>query len=147
MVEERKSTGYKKIVLLTLLLLFCLYTTLIYTNGTKNSAPTLELSVGAVRGKMLWQKYNCTACHQLYGLGGYLGPDLTNVISAKGKGAHYARAMMNSGIGQMPGFNLSETELNDLIAFLEQVDKSGAFPNKNTEMTWYGSFNIKQTSK
>ena len=43
----------------------------------------------AITGKVLYQKYNCTACHQIYGLGGFLGPDLTIVVSQQGKGEAY----------------------------------------------------------
>ena len=31
----------------------------------------------AADGRLIWQKYNCQSCHQLFGLGGYLGPDLS----------------------------------------------------------------------
>ncbi len=32
----------------------------------------------ASKGKEVWHKNNCQSCHQLYGFGGFLGPDLTN---------------------------------------------------------------------
>ena len=63
---------------------------------------------------MVWQKYNCQSCHQLYGLGGYLGPDLTNVYSAKGKGELFIKAFLHAGTKQMPSFDLSKEEEKEL---------------------------------
>lgn len=80
----------------------------------------------AGKGKLVYQKYNCQACHQLYNLGGYLGPDLTDVYSADGKGEPYIRAMVQAGNLQMPSFNLSEEELTALVAFLKQIDGTGS---------------------
>jgi nitric oxide reductase subunit C len=83
-------------------------------------------SVGAAEGRLVWQKYNCQSCHQLYGLGGYLGPDLTNVYSAPGKGEAYIRSMLEAGVASMPVFDLPEEEASQLIAFLKAADASGA---------------------
>nr|WP_088227017.1 c-type cytochrome [Desulfosporosinus sp. FKB] len=33
----------------------------------------------AVEGKLVWQKHNCISCHTLFGNGGYVGEDLTNI--------------------------------------------------------------------
>jgi len=74
-------------------------------------------------GKLTWQKYNCNACHQVYGLGGYLGPDITNVYSAKGP--IYIRAFLKTGTTIMPDFKLTEKEINNLISFMQAVDASG----------------------
>ena len=82
------------------------------------------MNENAIRGKLLFQKYNCTSCHQLYGLGGYLGPELTTVISQQGKGEFYANAFLKSGTQRMPDFHLSEEEVNDLVQFLKYVDKT-----------------------
>lgn len=77
-------------------------------------------------GKLVWQKYNCQSCHQLYGLGGYLGPDLTNVYSAPGKSEAYLKAIIIGGNKQMQGFQLSEDEQHQLMEFLKVTDKSGS---------------------
>lgn len=74
-------------------------------------------------GKLAWQKYNCNACHQLYGLGGYLGPDITNVYSAKGP--VHIQSLLQNGTNVMPDFHLTKKEISDLIAFLEAVDATG----------------------
>ncbi|MDL5051480.1 cytochrome c [Oscillatoria amoena NRMC-F 0135] len=82
---------------------------------------------------MLWQKHNCQSCHQLFGLGGYLGPDLTNCYSTPHKGPEYMNAILQSGIGIMPDFGLDSTERAEILEFLKQVDASGfADPKKFT---------------
>lgn len=132
----------KRLVFLLLSLAFALYTIFVYTSGTTLHNSGATLSPLADEGKLLWQKHNCTACHQLFGLGGYLGPDLTNVISAKGKGPAYVKALLLSGIGAMPRFDFTAREQNAIVEFLTYVDRSGKFPNKDVRPTWYGSFNL-----
>lgn len=97
--------------------------------------PALTKPVGdsknSASGRVVWQKYNCQSCHQLYGLGGYLGPDLSNVYSAPGKGEPFIKAMIRSGTTQMPSFDLSEEEQDALLAFLKQTDASGSADPRN----------------
>lgn len=121
-----------------LLIMAFTYTGFVYTVGTakNNSVPLTE---EVKHGKMLWQKKNCTACHQLYGLGGYMGPDLTNVISAQGKGEYYAEAFLRAGTLTMPNFHFTDDEVKSLIAFLKYVDASGKFPVKDFNVTYYGT--------
>ncbi len=90
-------------------------------------------------GKTLYQEKNCTACHQLYGLGGHMGPDLTNVISALDKGADYARAFIESGTEKMPDFDLDEAQVDAVVQFLEFVDSAGTYPPRQPEINWYGT--------
>jgi nitric oxide reductase subunit C len=91
-------------------------------------------------GRIVWQKYNCQTCHQLYGLGGYLGPDLTNTFSTPNKGEALIKAMVTYGTKQMPAYTLSDIEMSNLVEFLNSVDASGTadprkFKNDNFGMT------------
>lgn len=97
-----------------------------------------KMSKEAIAGEQLWQDNNCVACHQLYGLGGYLGPDLTNVISHPDKGPVYVKAFINSGISSMPKFNFNKKESNQIVAFLNHVDETGIYPNKKAEFASNG---------
>lgn len=83
----------------------------------------ITVSKAGSDGKLLWQQYNCTACHQLYGLGGFLGPDLTNTYSLKGP--DYIKAFLQSGTVTMPNFHFNEKELNALLGYLKNIDASG----------------------
>lgn len=128
----------KQIILLSLFASFALYSGYIYSSGTETVAaaqPTRE----AQAGQHLFQEKNCIACHQFYGLGGYMGPDLTNVISEDGKGPAYARVFLEFGTSKMPDFDLDETEIDNLIAYLEFVDATGKYPYQNPRISWLGT--------
>ncbi len=134
----------KLIAVLLLITAFVIYSGFVYTVGTnnKNSVP---LTDDVRHGKMLWQENNCTACHQLYGLGGYMGPDLTNVISTRGKGELYAEAFIRAGTRTMPNFHFNDSEVKALVAFLKYVDASGKFPVKDFGVTYYGTVEEKKS--
>ena len=80
------------------------------------------MTADAIKGKVLWQQKNCIACHQLYGLGGYLGPDLTYITSDPSRGKLYAAAFLKSGGTTMPNFHFSDTEIASIIAYLSYAD-------------------------
>lgn len=100
---------------------FVVYSAILYR------IPQRTKSIGeeALRGQLIYQNHNCQSCHQFYGLGGYLGPDLTNVMSASGKGELLVRTVVRQGVMQMPAFDLTDDELDDLISFLKAVDSTG----------------------
>jgi nitric oxide reductase subunit C len=112
----------KQLILFVLAACFIMYSSYVYVDGTAQHAPTM--TAAAVQGKLLFQKHNCIACHQIYGLGGYLGPELTTVISNPARGELLARAIIQSGTSRMPQFNLRADEINQLIEFLKYVDET-----------------------
>lgn len=112
----------KFLILLALLIMFLIYSSTVYTKGTVLSENNPMLDTAAIQGKMLWQKYNCTSCHQLYGLGGFIGPDLTTTISRKGD--VYAKAIILSGTKRMPRYGLTELEAEAITKFLFYVDST-----------------------
>lgn len=120
----------------TLFVSFFFYSAYVYTTGTE-AAHVPQMSDEARRGQQVFQEYNCIACHQFYGLGGYMGPDLTNVISNRGPA--YAGAFISAGTASMPNLGLSAAEVADVVAYLGFVDTTGTYPPKNYEVTWYGA--------
>jgi len=92
----------------------------------------------ASEGRLVWQSYNCQSCHQLYSLGGYLGPDLTNIISNPNKGEKIVKAIVKSGTKQMPAFNLSDQEMKSLIEFLKSTDASGKADLRELNINQFG---------
>jgi len=126
-----------------LLLLSCYigYSILIYCNGTYYKPKEL-INGTASKGFKIWQSKNCMACHQLYGLGGYMGPDLTNIISDSTKGAAFARAFIANGSAKMPNFHFSNEETDNLIAFLQWVDKSGKSKVSKNSVTPTGNYQL-----
>lgn len=104
---------------------------LIYSVYLYSHLPVQEVTVTASqeKGKMLWQKYNCNACHQVYGLGGFLGPDLTNEYSLRGP--EFINAFLLYGNTTMPNFHLSPDEIQALTDYMQAMDASGkADPRK-----------------
>ena len=87
----------KLVIFFSLFGLYLLYSVIVYTKGTDCivSIPVEEQSK-TNRGKALFQQNNCIACHQLYGLGGYLGPELTNAYSDNNRGELENRRSKNA---------------------------------------------------
>lgn len=139
-MSSNKTQTNKK-VMAAFVAIFSVYNIIVYTQGTSNNTP--KMSEQALAGERLYQEKNCTACHQFYGLGGYLGPDLTNIISNENKGPMYVKAFLNSGIKSMPNFNFSEEEKEVLVQFLSEVDKTGYYPIKDIEKNASGWVGIK----
>ena len=104
-----------------------------YMRTTATDETTLTDSVA--RGKHVWEKNACINCHTLLGEGAYFAPELGNVWKRYGgaddpEGAREAlKAWMAAqpsgaaGRRQMPQFNLTEQELDDLADFLEWTSK------------------------
>lgn len=109
----------KKIAVIVLLLgLYATYGCWVYTAGTSCN---IVMTEAAKQGKLLWQKNNCQSCHQLYGLGGYMGPDLTQVTTTKRAGEKYTRGMLLNGGDRMPNFHFTAEEADEIIAYLSYV--------------------------
>ncbi len=82
-----------------------------------------------VTGIKVWRSKNCEACHSIFGLGGHIGPDLTNVYSRKKEA--YLNMVLKKGLSNMPNLELSITERKQLINYLKAVDKLGIYPLHN----------------
>ena len=120
----------------TLCIAFVVYSATVYTTGTAATSAN-PMSAEAGHGQDLYQDYNCAACHQFYGLGGYMGPDLTNVISERGEA--YSGAFIAAGTVSMPNFNLDTDEVAALVAYLAFVDQTGTYPLQDYKIEWNGN--------
>jgi len=130
------TTINNRLIFSALFVSFVIYSAYIYTAGTE-ATHIAPMSEEARHGQQVYQKYNCVACHQFYGLGGYIGPDLTNVIS--NRGAAYSSAFITAGTARMPNLGLSPEEVVAVVAYLGFVDKTGTYPPENYEVTWFGT--------
>jgi len=137
---------WKTVIFITLFTCFFTYSYFIYRFSDNHSA-SIEPGTKAATGKLLWQKYNCTACHQLYGMGGYMGPDLTNVISAEGKGEEYTRIFIKYGTKRMPDFHINDSDAACIIAYLKYVDSTGYSPVYNADVSPYGNVAVQKKHK
>ncbi|NOY48396.1 MAG: cytochrome c [Chlorobi bacterium] len=129
------------IVISTLIVIFSIYNFSVY--NLRDYKQPVKLSSKAIQGQQLWQENNCWSCHQIYGLGGYLGPDLTNTFSNPKKGKEYIKTFLNSGIKSMPKFNFSEDEKESIAIFLKYIDSTGYYPNYEANFKLNGWVELK----
>jgi nitric oxide reductase subunit C len=95
-----------------------------------------NITDSVVRGKHIWETRNCVGCHTILGEGAYFAPELGNVY--KRRGGEFIKAWIKSqptgapGRRQMPQFNLSDQELDDIVEFLKwtsEIDTNKWPPN------------------
>jgi len=104
-----------------LVAMFAIQTTLVYSDPTGRELP--QLSEEALEGREIWLARNCQACHQFYGFGGFLGPDLTNAASRLNRAR--LDSVLTNGIAQMPAFHLTATQISAVATYLREMDATG----------------------
>ena len=86
-----------------------------------------NISAEVARGKRIWETRNCIGCHTLLGEGAYFAPELGNVYVRRGpdfiKAWIKAQPTGTPGRRQMPQFNLTDQELDDIVAFLKYASE------------------------
>ena len=115
----RCSGSAKRASLLGLVSCFILVSVLVYSDPASNR----PLSPRAEAGRRIWHARNCQSCHQLYGFGGFLGPDLTN--ASPWLTPQRLERVLVEGSGLMPAFALKAYEIDALDAFLGTMDVTG----------------------
>ncbi len=95
-----------------------------------------NITEAVVLGKKVWEDNNCIGCHTIMGEGAYFAPELGNVYERRGPAfiKAWIQAMPTNAPGrrQMPQFNLSEEELDAMVAFLKwtnEIDDANWPPN------------------
>lgn len=114
---------------------------LVYRDEPAGNAPAFfALSSTGQKGLLLWRAKNCNTCHQLYGLGGYIGPDLTNV--AQRVDEYSFAEIVRCGTGPMPAMDLEDAQIEELYAFLFEMDRSGQghMPHQAQPEAWQRIF-------
>ncbi|MFQ5767659.1 MAG: c-type cytochrome [Acidobacteriota bacterium] len=98
-------TWRREIILGVLILIYSAVSLIAYTNYPSGDDRP-RLTNLEWRGLELWRSHNCQACHQIYGFGGFLGPDLTNLDQDDQKALlAYLRAINRTGQSQPPPLN------------------------------------------
>lgn len=128
------SDKFKISILLTLLVSFLCYSFYLYQPGLDMQNVPGRM---ADKGKKLWQEKNCGSCHQVYGLGGYLGPDLTNIYSSRTE-AHI-KAFLRTGTNVMPDFKLNDEQIAQLVAYLKSMDSTGIAAPHQLKVNYNGT--------
>jgi len=136
----RPTALHRRTIHFVLVALFVLASAITYTSATGVRDDRAVYDAAAERGSQLYREFNCTACHQFYGLGGYMGPDLTNVTSTPGKGPGFARGIILHGTQRMPALGITPGQADDIVAFLRAVDATGTYPIRHIELTPWGTY-------
>ncbi|MBI5408824.1 MAG: cytochrome c [Nitrospirae bacterium] len=104
---------------------FLVWISKVDTNGwpPKPILAVAATSRAASPGQMIFQKYDCSACHQIQGLGGAAGPELTHAGSKQPDAEWHVRHLKDPAStvknSAMPDFaHLSNEELNALAEYL-----------------------------
>ena len=101
------------------------------TYGTMSELPKRDhrenITEQVALGKRVWENNNCVGCHTIMGEGAYFAPELGNVYTRRGP--EFIKEWIKNqptevpGRRQMPQFNLSEEELDAIVAFLKWTDE------------------------
>jgi nitric oxide reductase subunit C len=97
-------------------------------------SPAGQISPSAAHGKRVWERHACFDCHTLFGEGARFAPELGHVWQRYGgrDDPDGARDRLKDwiksqptgveGRHQMPHFDLTEQELDDLVDFLRYTN-------------------------
>ncbi len=110
------SPTAKKVMMSVLVACFVVQSGLVYSDDVD-----IELSAEAVEGRRLFHEGACQVCHQLWGQGGFLGPDLTNASSRVDETR--LASLLTVGSGQMPAFGYDAEQIRQMRAFLAEIDR------------------------
>ena len=113
----------QEIILGVLVLVYISISVVTYTDYPKQ-AQHPALTDLERKGLDLWRTNNCQVCHQFYGMGGFLGPDLTNRVTDETPDSEISWILV-SGSRQMPAFGFQPAEQEALLAFLRAMSRTG----------------------
>jgi len=102
-----------------------------------------QLDEQVIAGKRAFEHYNCNDCHTILGFGGYYAPDLTRVYTRLGSDTIRRRLVapevaFADSYRKMPQQNLSEDEIDNIIAFFGWVSEieNHDWPPQHSEARW-----------
>lgn len=129
--------GARKLLMGFLVLAYVLQTGIVYSDSTADQREAL--STMALEGRRIWHTHNCQACHQFYGFGGFLGPDLTNASSRLTRVR--LDQILTKGSVPMPAFWMTSQEIDAIEAYLQEMDRTGigvarSHPPLDKERLW-----------
>ncbi len=88
--------------------------------GAVRVPPTEGMSAPELAGLQVYNEQGCTACHQINGLGGQAGPELSR--AGRLDEADIRRQIVTGEGEEMPAYDgLSPQQLDDLVAFLKSL--------------------------
>ncbi len=128
--DAKRAKGWFVWTSVIMIAVFLVLTVQSYFYVTKKSPKVTDQ---VVAGKRVFQNNNCMDCHTILGDGAYYATDLTKVVSIRGAG--FVRAVLKNPPkitaelwpGKykriMPNLHLTNQNIDDLLTFLEWIDK------------------------
>ena len=123
MNRSRQPSVRREVALWALLAVYACVSVVAHTDYPRRSDDP-PLNGLEQEGLRLWRANNCQACHQIYGFGGFLGPDLTNRVNDDTPEDTYFWILQN-GLGRMPAFGFGDSEREAIMAYLRAVNRTG----------------------
>lgn len=121
------STRGRKAMIYGLLLAFVTQGVFVY--GDSVAQAQSPLTALELHGRQVFLAHNCYACHQIYGFGGFLGPDLTNAAQRVSRAR--LDELLTHGSKQMPAFGLPTGDIDAVEAYLRAIDRTGVGVARN----------------
>jgi nitric oxide reductase subunit C len=120
---SRGWTSYwREILFASMVASYAILSVVAYTDHPNPPGP--QLSDLEREGLDVWRRNNCQVCHQIHGFGGFLGPDLTNLVDEKREDIEFAKLLTN-GYAKMPALHLPDEDQRAVLAFLRAVNRTG----------------------
>ena len=113
----------REVALAFMVVIYILVSAVVYTDYPRGHTGQ-PLTALEREGLGVWRRNNCQACHQIYGFGGFLGPDLTNRITQDTLDEEI-EWILEEGSGRMPALRLPEEDRAAVLAFLRAVNRTG----------------------
>ena len=89
--------------------------------GSVRVPPTEGMSSQELAGLKVYNEQGCSACHQIRGVGGQTGPDLSRA-GRRWEEADIRRQIVTPKNDEMPAYDgLSPQQLDDLVTFLKSL--------------------------
>ncbi|MFQ5701441.1 MAG: c-type cytochrome [Acidobacteriota bacterium] len=122
-LEMNRRPSRRLIALVVLIAIYLGVSIVAYTDFPRRD-PNVVLSDLECRGQLVWRRENCQVCHQLYGFGGFLGPDLTNRVDDATPADTFSQILQGRS-GKMPALHLGPSDQRAVLAYLRAVNRTG----------------------
>ncbi len=102
---------------------FFIQAALVWLDVGAHPGSTIAMDASAREGQTIFRTHGCQSCHALFGMGGFLGPDLTN--AARRVPPERYSQLLQEGSGPMPAYHLNSHQRDAVFAYLQALDATG----------------------
>ncbi len=102
---------------------FFVQSALVWLDVGARPGSTVPMASSARQGQAIFRSHGCQSCHAVFGMGGFLGPDLTNA-ARRVPPARFTE-LLQFGSGAMPAYHLDQDERDAVSAYLAAIDSTG----------------------